>query len=705
MKIGDIDLARWEGAPTAAAPDAIQKARSSLPPAERYAFLTADGQAATPLEQEALHGKNDLVEVSFLERCRLVMGCVGLLTFYLPRGRSNATGFLIAPGLLITNHHVFPDRDQARRASVQFDLWVDVAGQWPKQVEEYALDPDAFYISDPDLDFAVVAVAPRSQLGAAIEARGYLRLIQQTGKVRLTDFVTILQHPDGQPMQIALRENQVVRVEDSERFLWYRADTSHGSSGAPVFNDSLQLVALHSGGRIKRDGQGRYALSSGGWADSTEGLSETDVIWEANVGYRVSRIVASLVDKIRTEYPSHVSLIDEALQGGDVLAAAVERCRSSQSRAVAPTPERSAAESVRQENEVMSQPREPNKQGALTVPLYLRISVDTGPGDGTIGVTSDVARTTSASDVEPEAAKLQIPVIYDDLESRSGFRPEFIDDSHSAVPVPTLTAAGRKVAAPLLDGSVYELRYHHFSVWMHKTRRLALFTACNVDWRGRKAVVDGKKTNRNTLAGFPPDAKWLAEQWVTDPRIDEAHQLPDVFYTKDRTAFDKGHLVRRDDVCWGATFEDIQMANGDTYHVTNCSPQIKELNQGKFADDNWGALESYLQKELKPEAYGACIYAGPIFRKDDRWFHGLDDLGATRVQIPTSFWKIIVVKGDEGPEAYGFVLEQDVTEITETEFKVSPEWKAVQRPIPEIEEQLRGWVSLGELSAHDRYAA
>jgi endonuclease G len=69
----------------------------------RFKFLTADGQNATPLEQEALLGTNDLVEASFLDRCLSVRECVGRLRFTTPRGRAYATGFTIAPGLVMTN--------------------------------------------------------------------------------------------------------------------------------------------------------------------------------------------------------------------------------------------------------------------------------------------------------------------------------------------------------------------------------------------------------------------------------------------------------------------------------------------------------------------------------------------------------------------------------------------------------------------------
>src|SRR5436190_20589750 len=104
---------------------------------------------------------------------------------------------------------------------------------------------------------------------------------------------------------------------------------------------------------------------------------------------------------------------------------------------------------------------------------------------------------------------------------------------------------------------------------------MAIFTASNVDWREASRLVNGRKPRRKELTGL---ADGDIEQWVTDPRIADEHQLPDVFYTKDGGAFDKGHIVRRDDVAWGDTFDDMQMANGDTYHTTNCSPQISAFN-------------------------------------------------------------------------------------------------------------------------------
>ena len=96
-------------------------------------------------------------------------------------------------------------------------------------------------------------------------------------------------------------------------------------------------------------------------------------------------------------------------------------------------------------------------------------------------------------------------------------------------------------------------------------------------------------------------------------RISQEHQLPDIFFAKDRGSFDKGQLVRREDVCWGATFEDVRRANGDTYHTTNCSPQVLGYNRSARGIDNWGDLENLVLSQAKAERY--CLFAGPVRRR------------------------------------------------------------------------------------------
>ncbi len=60
------------------------------------------------------------------------------------------------------------------------------------------------------------------------------------------DHVTIIQHPEGGPKQIALNENRVTNIYNYH--VQYTTDTMPGSSGSPVFNDKWQVVAIHHKG-------------------------------------------------------------------------------------------------------------------------------------------------------------------------------------------------------------------------------------------------------------------------------------------------------------------------------------------------------------------------------------------------------------------------------------------------------------------------
>jgi len=324
----------------------------------------------------------------------------------------------------------------------------------------------------------------------------------------------------------------------------------------------------------------------------------------------------------------------------------------------------------------------------FTIPLHVTVSLGAPAGPATPATMPPAA--TEA---------VRIPIIFDGLEDRGGFDQDFLQIANTPVPMPTLTERGKKVAATLEDGS-HELKYHKFSVVIHKRRRLALFTASNVDWREASRKLKGRKPTRKELTGLGDGD---IEKWVTDDRIPDEHQLPDVFYTRDGGAFDKGHLVRRDDVAWGKDLRDMQMANGDTYHTTNCSPQVSSFNQSARGVDNWGDLENMVQKQTKAET--AVVFSGPVLADDDPLFDGRGDGGATIVlRVPRRFWKIVVAAGDKGPQAFGFVLHQDLSAVpTQEEMIVPPEWRRYLCSIDEIEGMLFGLAKLGSLGKWDQY--
>jgi endonuclease G len=169
------------------------------------------------------------------------------------------------------------------------------------------------------------------------------------------------------------------------------------------------------------------------------------------------------------------------------------------------------------------------------------------------------------------------------------------------------------------------------------------------------------------------------EQWFRDTRLADEFQIPDVFFTKDRKAFDKGHIVRRDDVAWGKTYAALRRANGDSYHVTNCSPQVAGFNQSAKGDANWGDLENHVLSEAANERL--CVFAGPVLDPNDRVFHGVGAGGtALRSRIPSRFWKVIVARVPEGIAAFGFVLEQDLADV-EFEFVPADDFVPVMYPL------------------------
>ena len=320
--------------------------------------------------------------------------------------------------------------------------------------------------------------------------------------------------------------------------------------------------------------------------------------------------------------------------------------------------------------------------GSVTIDVPLRITISLGQP----GTAAAVVRTESvAPQVLTEA--LAEPFRDTDFSSRTGYDPDFLnapgqDHSLAAVRVPLPTPADPSVLAKAKDGATL-LPYENFSVAMHAKRRLALFTASNVTKEPTLRKPDPSEDySRRGLSGLGPNDQ---ERWYLDPRLDEKFQLPDVFFTKDRGAFDKGHIVRRDDVAWGRTYPILRRANGDTYHVTNCSPQVAGFNRSNAGEDNWGDLENVVLSEAANERL--CLFAGPVLEDSDEVFVGKGDGGITlRAKVPKQFWKLIVSRVEDGIAAYGFVLDQDLSDVSlTTEFVVPAEFVPSMVSIADIE--------------------
>lgn len=241
---------------------------------------------------ERILGKSDLIGVSFLTNGVEAARAIARIQIAEPGSSAIAgygTGFLVSPRLLLTNNHVLESAAIARGSFAEFDFEQASNGEARPSVR-FALDPDTFFVTNRELDYTLVAVRETSQGGVALSKYPPLKLISAQGKILLGECVNIIQHPNGEPKQLALRENQI--VDRLDNFLHYQTDTAPGSSGSPVFNDQWEVVALHHSGVPKRDDQGRL-LAIGG-ALWTESMGEHRIWWKANEGARISQIVADL---------------------------------------------------------------------------------------------------------------------------------------------------------------------------------------------------------------------------------------------------------------------------------------------------------------------------------------------------------------------------------------------------------------------------
>lgn len=499
------------------------------------------------LAMERIINQSDLFPIAHLQAGLDVSKAVCRIAIRSRSGQlqSYGTGFLVAPNLLLTNNHVLETREAAMYAVVEFNYEDDVQFM-PLDIISFRLDPDALFITDEALDFTLVAVEESNLHAFPLTDFGYLPLLPKPGKILEGEYVTIIQHPNGGPKAITIRENEVKFI--SSDFVQYVSDTEPGSSGSPVFNDQWVVVALHHAGVPDPKDNAR---------------------WIANEGIRISSII------------HHLSEVRSRLEN--------ERARKLLDQLLAVVMPGSATE--------------PMEVGILEADWYA---------------------------------------------NASGYDPAFLGAGFE-VPLPVLGESLMDDAAQATDGKTV-LDYTHFSITMSKSRRLAFYTAVNIDGN---QLVDVKRGN---------------DRWYFDPRIDRAYQIGPEFYQSND--IDRGHLVRRRDPNWGI---DAVKANEHTFHFTNCSPQHKNFNQKAWLD-----LEDYLLDNARESGMKVSVFTGPVFRDDDVTYRD--------AQIPDQFWKVaVMLKDGASLSATAYLQTQEDLIGGNLEF-VYGQFETYQVPVARIEE-------------------
>ncbi|MEZ3499034.1 hypothetical protein HP564_05660 [Pantoea sp. KPR_PJ] len=507
--------------------------------ARRYAFQQH-------LRQGVIVGdSNDLLPVAFLQQGLDNARGVGLLR---EDGVPKGSGFLTHGGLFVTNHHLLPEPLEQGRVTVQFGWRRTESGELDDGIT-WTLDAQRFFLTSPTSDLDCTLVALGEPVAGSGEFPQPIALNDRNDKHALGISLNLIHHPGGAPQQLTLRNNALLARH--QQLLHYAADTDGGSSGAPVFNDGWQLIALHHGG----------VDSDSGWV---------------NEGIRISAII----DWLKGTLPS----LPEAQQA------------------------------------------------------QLMQALTAGAATFSPGATS------------PDTH----------YSNRDGFQRDFL--AGAPVDLATIISPRAAEVAPLRDGRAgaeAQLDYEHFSLLMNAERRLAFFTATNIDG-ARYLAID--------RASGQPSLLEEADRWVDESRIDSRYVTGQRFYSEYSRWFDRGHLTRRSDPTWGTAAEAVR-ANKDTFHFTNCSPQHFRFNQSlKY----WQGVERYiLESGVLASKRKISVLTGPVL--NDQWRQYAE------WKVPLMFWKVVLRIGKTGqPQATALLVSQ--ADLLDEPRRVLPHPLVTPRP-------------------------
>lgn len=620
-----------------------------------------DDRLETGRGPEAIQGPTiDFTGVEFLSRGRRAASAVGRIVR--SSGAPRGTGFMVAPGLLLTNNHVIASPDEASGMVVQFDYEMDDNGV-ERPVTVFGFDAATFFLTDPidRLDYTLVAVGARLRGTRSLDEFGYLPLSDAQDKHALGEIANIIQHPEGKHKQIVVRDNNLVSRDETVQVLHYLADTLEGASGATVCNNEWEPIAIHH------------------WAGPALEITGTDGLplrQDINEGIRISAIVKDIAARIPTS---------GTLSGA--LADLIQFWKSVPRRSPigAAAPERAALDVAEPE----TGPRI-SSDGTITWVFPIEISVRAPLLDRKVPTQTTTPATIAPAFTQPERTGRAST----DFGNRGGYEPGFL--AGFVVPLPALSnipynLANNKEASEGEDP--HELRYTHFSIFMNRDRKLAALTACNIDGARTVAVNRSTKvvTHNPTLGQLGVEAigAEATDDFQPDPRIEQHEQMAREFYEdqrvpgfdkpafpgkdatdearkqyaramSERTArmFQKGHIIMRGDPAWGMDGE-ATAAEADTFFYTNAAPQLGFFNQGS-ADNRpgskgvlrWRAVETYILRNAVTMRQRISVFAGPIFDDETDIPYRHDTL------LPTRFWKVAVWAEGRKLRSVGLIADQ-----------------------------------------------
>lgn len=192
-------------------------------------------------------------------------------------GIARATGFLVGPDVVMTNHHVLSslitEQGSGARIGCLFEYWSTAGKPGSEGTRVTAREPwtDWHVASSPpsgnesagatldQLDFVLVRLARRFGEEPVVPSgarRGWIYVPKIEANLAPGTPVVILQHPAREPMKVAFDTKGVIEVNSARTRVRYLTNTAEGASGSPCFDLKWGLVALHHYGVTGEYNQG-----------------------------------------------------------------------------------------------------------------------------------------------------------------------------------------------------------------------------------------------------------------------------------------------------------------------------------------------------------------------------------------------------------------------------------------------------------------
>lgn len=254
---------------------AMAAERYRTAPEDAASSSPATGQSAPPDRLSVLVAENGPIWTPIRVLERILEDAPAVVKVQLRDG-GRASGFMVAPDLLLAPNHVLPSAEAARSATT-------VCRRSSTEDSTYALRPDKGFHTNQELDYSVVAV----DVPGWAEAMTWLSL--RRGPTALVgESLHLLGYSGDANASLGVRSS--VLLDRLDAFVHYTALRSPGSSGGPVLSVDGNVVGMHHSMVPRTNASGDWIAQSGSiWNGSGD-----DVDFVAGEGVTALAIVQDL---------------------------------------------------------------------------------------------------------------------------------------------------------------------------------------------------------------------------------------------------------------------------------------------------------------------------------------------------------------------------------------------------------------------------